>query len=490
VMEVNDNLFDLVKRLDEREYRFVVQFANCGRKRPEKVLELLSDLMKLGKYDQRLLEAKFTNLNITRFHLRQLIMRALRAYRDGESIDSQIRSLIEDYEILYEKGLYDEAFSSLKKAEKMAETHHRLDRKIEILHLQKHRLLELETKDLPTIIDERIEVLCKATQSYQDEMQMMNQYHQLFARYRTEERIDTVDGMQLFDGTLLDAEEVPFYTRLYGFMIAGLKARSKGDLATAKAYHVRTLALWDQFPEIKEDRQLNHKLVLANYAVYLFPEGNLEKVREILVQIQGIKDRSFNEEAETFQNVANLRLLLELNAKSGEDFKALVTEIEEGLEKYAVKINAARQFSIWYNLILLYLIHQDYRKAWEWIGRTLAHKRYQVRKEVQYITRLLELVVYHELEIWDTPEATVMAVYRYLSRKDQLTEFKREVLSHFTKLSSTPLDARQEVFEKLYQKLQSNGSSRNTADGLGLEVVTAWAGSKVTGKKILEMLQG
>jgi hypothetical protein len=489
-MEDADILFDLVKRLEEDEMRFITQFANCGRKRPEKALKLLGALRKMEKYDKRTVEAKFSNINITRYHLRQLIMRALRAYRDGHTVDRQIGSQIEDYRILYDKGLYDEAYRSLNKAQEMAKEHHSLGRQMEIAHLQKHRMLELETKDLPEMIQDRNAVMESVFAAFQVEQRMICDYHALFAAYRTEERPKTILPLPTIDEALLKSKDTPFITRWYGLMTASLVARIAGDLHLAKVYTQHVLDLWNEYPDIRDDHAANYKIALANYAVYLFPEGDYERVQGLLKEIASIPDGCFNEEAETFQNVANLRLLLALNATHLPVETQLVTAIEEGLTKYAVKINPARQFSIWYNLMLFHLIQGDFRAARVWIENILSHKKYQIRKEVQYITRLLELIIYYELEIWDTPDSAVTAVYRYFSRKDELTPFKREVLSHITKLSSTPLNERGPIFEKLYQKLSTNGEAKNAADILGLRVVKAWAKSKVADQTLQEVLQG
>jgi hypothetical protein len=487
-MEEADILFDLVKRLSDLELQFIRKFAHCGHRPPEKALLLLEQLRKMPRYDKRLLEGKDSNYTATRFQLRQIILRALRAKRDGETVDSQILSQIEDYRIFYEKGFLDEAIRSLNKAHEWATAHQNQARLLEIINLQKHRILENETSNLPGAIAERNRALDKIVTAYAQEMEMVSTYHSAFANYRTKER-EELNSAQFYPDELLDSPATPFNTRLYGLMIGSIEARRIADLQLAKKYVERTVALWEAFPEITKDRAATYKIILANYALYLIPDNEYDKVREILGKIEKLKDKNFNEEAETFQNVANLRLLLQLNEFPDQKPDALVTYIKDGLTKYAAKINAARQFSLWYNMMLLHFVHQQYREARNWIDEIIKHRSYDIRKEIQYITRVIELVIFYELEIWDTPESNVMAVYRYLSRKDELTPFKREVLALFTKLSATPINQRQGEFQKLYDKLIDNQDTENASDGLGLRLVTAWVGSKLRNKTILQALK-
>ena len=122
-------------------------------------------------------------------------------------------------------------------------------------------------------------------------------------------------------------------------------------------------------------------ILLSNYALYLFPTGDLDGVSTVLAEIErlGGMARSeaatsgrggsesspigFNHQAETFQNIANLKILLQLNSLKREGLEELLTTIEEGLLLYESKINAARQFTIWFNMMLICLIHAEYERC-------------------------------------------------------------------------------------------------------------------------------
>lgn len=376
---VADSLFVLVKRLTERERRFVVGYAGLGHRSAEEPLALLAAMWGMEKYNAARLRRKFSNLDSVRHRLRKLILRALRAERDSRTQDALFRAHIADYEILYEKGLYEEALRSLNKAHAIAKEQQSPMRMLEVLHWQNHRLLETERTDLVEVMRLQLEQTRRALDDYVQQVGVVSEYHRLFASYRVEEgKLDfpKVDYL----GLALN-ETLPFLTRLYAFQLAGMGARMQKDHAEALRVHALLLEFWRGHAQITQEQPGTYMILLSNYALYLFPTGDLDGVSTVLAEIErlGGMARSeaatsgrggsesspigFNHQAETFQNIANLKILLQLNSLKREGLEELLTTIEEGLLLYESKINAARQFTIWFNMMLICLIHAEYERC-------------------------------------------------------------------------------------------------------------------------------
>lgn len=484
-----DILHTLVQRLSDRERKYVIAFAKLGHRPADKALRLLELLSKMPEYDERRLKLKFENLASARHQLRALIMRALRADRDSRNTDSLIRALIEDYEIYYEKGLYAEAYRSLNKAQALAVQHQNPARMLEVLHWQKHRVLELERADLVNIMESQIELVNKALAQYTHQVGVFNDYHWIFAQMRTEDR--KIEPKAALTDYLAMARDpsLPFQTRLYAYQLAAFFARTQKDFPQTLKVYQELFVFWEEHGEITSEMGGMYKILLANYAVHLFAVGDHARVRELLDRIAAKQYTNFNDEAETFQNVANIRILLQLNALSKDGLDELLKEIEEGLDRYADKVNAARQFAIWYNIMLIHLIHGEYAKANVWIDKIVEHRRFKVRLEVQYITRILQLIVYDELGLWDLPDSMVAALRVFLGRHSRLSIFNKQVMGIFTTISGTPKNQRPAKYAELLKKLNAKEAKGNAADGLGLEIVKAWVQSKVNGTTILEELK-
>lgn len=486
-MKENDFVFDLVKSLDDKELRFVRSLARAGKRPQERVLKLLEDLREQTSYHPKNLKLRHRQYEVVKFKLKHLIMRALRRMEAGQTIDQEITRHLENEAILYRKGLYKPALSELEAACRLAKTHHRLARLLEILLLEQHRTIEFPVKNLPAQIQKKAALIGQVMRQYEQEIQTISGYHRIFARYRSHEK-SIEEGAELDE---LEPESLPesFLSRLYGFLAESLVARSKGSLPDAREATRKALELYENHPEIRDRDLRRYKLLLANYAVYLVPEDAYPQVKEIILKMQDLDDKTFDEEAETFQNVAHLRLLLMLNTLDFDGRGKLFEEVAAGLAKYGAKINSARLFSIWYNQLMITIAAACYEEADQLLSRIQGNKKIPVRQEVHYTTRLLQLIVWYELDDWDPPDKPIAAVRQYLYRKEELTPFKQTVLSAINRLTGTPVGERRVVFEETalaLQQLQEDGPEK---DELGLRMVAAWVQSKLTRKSVRECLQ-
>ncbi|MCH8318159.1 MAG: hypothetical protein IIA88_06635 [Bacteroidetes bacterium] len=71
----------------------------------------------------------------------QLILKSLRAYHANLSIDSQLKELLRDVEILYEKALYAQCSKVLDRAKKIADKYEKHLQIVEILQWERRLLL-------------------------------------------------------------------------------------------------------------------------------------------------------------------------------------------------------------------------------------------------------------------------------------------------------------------------------------------------------------
>ncbi len=481
-----DFLFELIQSLDEKEYKFILEFARSGRSKPTQREILFADLRKQKAYNQQLLKPKYRAFEVLKFQVKQMVMLALRVFHENETVEQRIATYLQNESILYKKGFYPQAEKELEEALKLAEQFQKLGRLLEILQLWQFRLVERKTKDLPEAVSMNFEYVFLTLQAYQDQLEAFKTYQVLFSTYRT-------------DGTTDNDEEVPiltprpkqndFYAKLYSNAAKSLEAQVKGDLPVAISLAEASVRLFEVEPKIKEELQLNYKIQLANLGVLLVGGQRYDEVEEIIRNLKKMESKDFNEEAETFQNTIHLELLLMVNLRKFEGQSNLIQRVEKGLNYYGGKVNTARKLSIWYNLLALYIVNENFSAAKEVIGKILDHKKFHVRKEIQYTTRLLELLIYYELEIWDLPDHSIIAVRRYLERKDQLTEFKLLVLRSMQSLVSAPKPERFKFFKALYEALQEVANTDAHPDTLGLEIIAAWTRGKHEKRSIKECLQ-
>jgi hypothetical protein len=484
-MKGADALFELIHQLDEKEFKFVMDFARGGRSKATQRELLLVDLQKQKEYNPQLLRPKYKGYEVLKHKLRQEIMQALRIYHEAGNVAQKISLRLQNEHILYAKGLYDQAEKDLGEAQKLAEQHQKLGPLIEILQLRQFRLTERLTREMNAAAIANLEYLSVTLKAYQDQIISFRDYQEKFAAYRTEGRVKAESSIKVE----LQPQRQDFYRILYQNAAESLEAQVSGNLELAAELAESAVRLFESEPEIKEELQLKYKIQLANLGVLLAGLARYDEVERIIHDLKSIPSRDFNEEAETFQNTIHLELILMVNQRKFEGQHNLIQRVEDGLKYFDAKVNAARKLSIVYNLMVLYIVNENYRAAHKVVGMIIDHKKFQVRKEVQYTTRLLELLLYYELNLWDLPDHAITAVRRYLERKDELSEFKLQVLRYMYQLVDAPVDERGSIFRDLESVLKGMANDSNQPDSLGLTLVAAWTRSKSEKRNIKECLQ-
>ena len=453
-MKNKDFLFDLVHSLDKHEVKFISERAKTHRRKPEKVLALFRDLRNAREFKPKLLKSKYKSLDVLRFRLKKLIMESLRAMHAEESPENMIRRHLENERLLSDRGIYQEASRELEKARKLAETYHLIGLRIEIERRAQKRLIETQTKELSQAVEESIEGLGQLLEILNEEIHAGAEYHRRFAEFRTKEAPESTgedNEPPKRESTI--PHESSFSTKLYRILSDSFSARKVGDIPEARRTLKVAIELFEKHTDMLSIHQSRYKMMLANYAVHYFAEDNFDEVETIIAKFSELPDTTFNEEAETFQNVIHLKVLLALNRLDFSDIKELENDVSAGLKEYEAKINPARYLAVCFNMVLLWFAAEDFPSAHRWLQLVLENRKHQVRKEVHYAARLIELVIYLELPDWKHPDNSIAAVEQYLKRKEQLTEFKYEVIRAISRLTRTPLLEQQPVLRALLNTL-------------------------------------
>lgn len=485
-----DFLYELVQSLDEVEVNFIIRFAESRRRRPDRMLNLLQDLRK-DKLTPRSLQVKYRSYGVLKFKLKQMILHALRLMNTSQNAERRINVHLENEDILYRKGLFDQAGKELRQARKIAEDHDKLDRLLQILQLEQHRNLEQHTKNLTETTAENVQETKAVLARLIRHLEAAIHYKNLFAAYRTQDEspFESVQTPDLIKDLPQDAP-LSFHGQIYEWMSQSLIARSKGDFATAQKAVQAALNAYEE-PDnahLKEDQFDNYKALLSINATYMVPLQDLEGLREIIEKLKGIRNESFSAAAETFQNKVQLQLLYINNTREFQGFAALVRSIRNGIEKFDAKINPARKLSLWYNIMLGYFIQEKFEPAQEYLDLILEHKRFKVRKEIQYAVRLLKLVIYLETESWDDFMDSIVALERYLQRQKQLTPFKKAMVKSFYALQKSYVSDQKRIFAELHATLLKVQEEDQSPEFLSLNLLTVWTQSKVEQKSLRECL--
>ena len=127
-MSKGDLLHRLVHSLELNEKRYFKLQASLQKK--ESNLTRLFDFFAESKeFDEEKLREKFAGekfldqLAVTQNHLYESILKAMRSYHLKRSVDYRMQGMLQDVQLLYEKGLVGQAKTLLKRVRKIAVKH-------------------------------------------------------------------------------------------------------------------------------------------------------------------------------------------------------------------------------------------------------------------------------------------------------------------------------------------------------------------------------
>src|SRR5690349_13059370 len=113
-MKVSDDLYLLIRSMSKSEKRHFKLFASfhAGDK---KYLRLFDAMDKLKEYDEKKLKQSFEGerflkqFSVAKNYLYKLVMKSLGMFQRGKTRSSELRDLLDQVEVLYKKGLYEQA---------------------------------------------------------------------------------------------------------------------------------------------------------------------------------------------------------------------------------------------------------------------------------------------------------------------------------------------------------------------------------------------
>jgi hypothetical protein len=98
-----------------------------------------------------------------------MIFRSLEAYHSGRSVDAKLQKMLLRCKILFNKALYPQYFSAIKKTKQIALKHERFGYYLEVLEMEKMfvKKQEIRSGEEDRLCDEADDVLEKLSNSYE-----------------------------------------------------------------------------------------------------------------------------------------------------------------------------------------------------------------------------------------------------------------------------------------------------------------------------------
>lgn len=494
-MADEDALFRLVKTLTKPEKRYFKTHSGTGGG-DNIYIQLYDTLNGMERYDESFLRKKFpNNLPAYKKQLFNKVLSLMRDYHRRRSKTIQIKELLIDAGFLFERSLYEACNKKLKEAEKLADSIEDRMSLLEIKKLEQRLIRTVPPKERYAFI--RQLTLHKKTSLnfidfetyYYDLCDIFLEKIRQHFELKGEEARNEL--MAEFPPELFKDTKLPQSPRgqRYFFLANAFYNQLLGNFDDVYEYFSKVMTWWNENASIKEEFLHEYIFDVSNYLYPCFTKKEFTRIEEALGELEKSKSKNDHTEAVLFQVIANNKLRYYLLSGKFEEAKSFIPIIKTGLQKH--KIYPGALLALFYNIIILYFILEDFEQLRQWNQNILQLIPNNHRQDVQKMALLLENLSLYELE--GEIEATngykmaSNAFKKSLNTKKGSFEFN--VLDFFKKLANTPLMERKTEVQAFLKMLQNIGANGGSIPQIGLIELTIWAESRVERQPIATIIK-
>jgi len=502
-MKVTDDLFQLIRSLDQSEKRYFKVFATMHIKGSDnnKYVTLFDAIDNQPEYDESLIRKQFRNekflnqLHVAKNYLYNTILKSLRLYYSEKSKLNELMDILRDVQILYDKTLYKQCRKHLNKAKKIAYTYEKHAQILAILDWEKSLARTNAYSDINE--DELIEYY-KEHNAATNNLNNINEYWKLnmksFLLKKKQGTIRDKTELKKFneinEHPLLKNEDkaTTFLSKTFYFNIKGLYYHTNKDYKNLLKYCFKVVDLLEENPLLM--KQDNYIASLNNLLLVQIELGEYDDAFITIKKLRAIEAKSISVKARIFVTSYDTELNLYLKMGEFEKGIQLVSEIESGLKELKEKINKESEVLFAYNIAYLYFGLKEYENSLKRINTIINDKELDIREDIQCFARILNLLIHYELNNYDLIEYIIKSTRRYLSNKNNLNKFELIVLSYIRKLINAKTnDDKRFIYIEWKKELSSLSDDFLQIKAFEYFDFMSWLESKITKKRFQDAIK-
>lgn len=447
-MAKSDALFLLVKSLDGAEKRYFK--ANFG-KAQGKFLQLFNAMAALvveEEYDEKKLLRRIhgvideKNLSYGKNYVFQAILKSLRNYHSGRSPSIQLKELMFDIALLSEKGLVNETLKQIAKAKKLALKY---DFRLPLLELMlmERRLVRQHMrkgihKKLTALQDNCLEELIEVGQQFES----LNIYEDVFLKIlhsgesdaKNENIEKRLSGLLPFSG----GQKKSFFEKaIYSHLAYSMIYLLDGNHGQ-RMFHLKSLLeLFEENEFLLNEEQYNKRYIncLNNYINSCYNNNELDEMIGQISKLKKMQPKSKNLSIQIEQYVYYAYILFFFKKEEFSEIVKLAPEIESYLSDYGKYINLKRKITFKFNLAAAFLLEKEYDRAHEMVNQITNEPKFEIRKDIQMLTRIMRIILFIEEEEFLTAEYQVYSAIRYLKKFRKNNPVEKQILDTLKKVA-------------------------------------------------------
>ncbi|HSH67111.1 MAG TPA: hypothetical protein VLB84_15290 [Bacteroidia bacterium] len=435
-MAYSTDLFHLIHSMTKSEKRYFKLFSSF-QSGSKVYIALFNAISKQEEYDEEKLKKQ---LNISAFptvktYLYNLILRCLRSQQLNQNISLQLKDMIKDVEILYQKGLYQQCSRVLTKARKVAKQYEKHVHLLELCQFE-HLLtsLNLDSADRKALIKSGYKEVTDTLAAYSELSDYRNKILIIADFLHSEGRRIKNTGMDELYRSLENV--LAKKTDTFSSYKAGILFYNIRELYQS-ANHEYEKALETSKKHVKHmesnpfllNQEINNYLGALNNLMNMQQSlGLYEDLKENLDKLKSLDLPSETEHIRAIEYALPKEIVYYVNTNRLDKGLERIPYIEKQLAKYKDKMGKPFLFSLYANVVELYINCDLFRKGLQWNNKILNSADIETYKDYYSNSRLCEIIIHYELDNLEKVESLIKSYQLMLMKNNTTLQYENCIL--------------------------------------------------------------
>ncbi|MBI2269843.1 MAG: hypothetical protein HYU69_05730 [Bacteroidetes bacterium] len=445
-MKKPDDLFLLIRSMSSNEKRYFKLFASI-QKGDKNYIKLFEVIGRQKEYDEKEIKKKFSETvfikQLTRIknYLYELILKSLRVYHSGISVDMQLRTLLDNASVLYKKGLNESCRKMLTKAKKSAEKHERYPYIIDI-HSWERKIFDGKIKH-ESGTGKELDDLFAAEQLAIKRLNIVNTYKHISSRtilYNkrsgNHENIKALKQIKL----LLDSNKqtpATYEEKYFYYHCNSLYLKNTGKLKQSNELLKKSIAHMESHPELLAENLSRYFISLRSLMNYY---GEHKQYSEALHYLQNFKQAAgqygnrLDDRSRMVITYSLHEFEINLSIATGEFNSgiAIIPAIQKELQTLT-QLPQDAKILLRFMYAYMYFGAGQYKKTIAWLNEIFEISNNVLRVDILSYAKILNLITHYELGNYELLPYIIKSTYRFLYKKNTLYKFERLALDFIEK---------------------------------------------------------
>lgn len=478
-MKPSVDLFELIQSLSPAEKRYFKLFAALNNKKGVNAYVKVFELVEQQKeYDEAKLIAEgggeklAAQLPVVKNYLHKLILKSLRNFHAGQSVDFRLKEWLMNVEILLRKDLIGQCMKVLEKARKTAIEYEKYEYLLEILSYDMALASKLPEVDLDRL-GKHVEDFFLDADTYFEKFKNILTHRkltmQLLILNRKEQHLRSESSFNAYNDLMQHpitqgiGETKSVKARMYYLQSSYIFHFARGDYDRAYEAGAAMVMLMETHPFLVEERPANYLNALQNMITMGVATLPYEQALKLVDKLHSFEEhfpsvkfeKGLEDRAKVFAWFQELSLYeRNRNYQAG---LAKMPELLEWLDSRNFQFNMNEGFvllGLYFTLAKISLFAGQHKDGLRLVNRILNHPGIGTGYWMHLSARIMQILLYLEMGEFSLVESSAASLYRFLEKRKQLHRFEQILMRFMRRTASTLGDVRNLV--PLYKRLRED----------------------------------